>query len=164
MIQSGWDPSQVDDAAQIWAEATAARDDEPQVPGLDVARPVIQRVLHRSPRALLLTERTADGTAAGFVIAEPLAGADIAGADNARAQVSYLGVLPAQWGHGVGERLLLAAQAQLAAEGFSHAELSVYVDNSRAAALYERLGWLPRGSPTPHPRTGKPEQRYELRL
>jgi len=42
--------------------------------------------------------------------------------------------------------------------------LSVYLDNRKAVALYERLGWRPVGRPAPHPRTAKPEQRYELRL
>jgi len=60
--------------------------------------------------------------------------------------------------------LLREVQARLAATGYWTAELSVYVDNTRAVALYERLGWRPYGAPTPHPRTGKPEQRYELQL
>jgi ribosomal protein S18 acetylase RimI-like enzyme len=43
-------------------------------------------------------------------------------------------------------------------------QLLVYADNVRAIALYRRLGWQPAGEPAPHPRTGKPEQRYELAL
>jgi ribosomal protein S18 acetylase RimI-like enzyme len=53
---------------------------------------------------------------------------------------------------------------ELAAEGFTDAQLMVYVSNDRAVDLYQRLGWRPEGSPTPHPRTGKPEQRYRLAL
>jgi ribosomal protein S18 acetylase RimI-like enzyme len=143
---------------QIWAEATAARDGHDEVPGLDVSRPVIQCVLDRSSRALLLIARSADGTA-GFAAIEPLAGGS-----NVVAQVSYVGVRPRLWGQGVGERLLLEMRWRLRAAGYARVELSVYVDNRRAAALYERLGWRPRGVPAAHPATGKPEQRYELRL
>lgn len=61
----------IDEAARIWAEATAARDGHAQVPALDVSRPVIQGVLDRSSRAILLIARSADGTAAGFAAIEP---------------------------------------------------------------------------------------------
>jgi hypothetical protein len=40
--------SDIDDAARIWAEATAARDGQDEVPGLGISRPVIQGVLDRS--------------------------------------------------------------------------------------------------------------------
>ena len=53
---------------------------------------------------------------------------------------------------------------RLKAAGFTHGELAVYVENVRATALYQRLGWRACGAPAPHPRTGQPEQRYELRL
>ena len=149
----------IDDAAQIWAEATAARDGDDEVPGLDVSRPVIPSVLDHSSRALLLIARSADGTAAGFAAIEPLGGRN-----EAVAEVSYVGVRPRLWGHGVGERLLLEIGQRLKTAGYASVELSVYVDNRRATALYERLGWLPTGGPAAHPRTGKPEQRYELRL
>jgi ribosomal protein S18 acetylase RimI-like enzyme len=149
----------IDAAAQIWAEATAARDGDDEVPGLDVSRPVIQSVLDRSSRALLLIARYADGTAAGFAAVEPLGGGN-----EAVAEVRYVGVRPRLWGQGVGERLLLEIGQRLRAAGYASVELSVYVDNRRATALYERLGWLPAGGPAAHPRTGKPEQRYELRL
>ena len=61
----------IDDAAQIWAEATAARDGDDEVAELAASRPIIQGVLDRSPRSLLLLARTADGTAAGFAAVEP---------------------------------------------------------------------------------------------
>jgi ribosomal protein S18 acetylase RimI-like enzyme len=148
----------IDEAAQIWAEATAARDGHDQVPPLGVARPVIQGVLDRSPRAFLLIARSADGTAAGFAAIEPASGRpDVA-------QVSYLGVRPRRWGQGTGETLLLQIRQRLKAAGYARAELSVYTDNHRAAALYERLGWQILGPPIAHPKTGKPEQRYELHL
>jgi ribosomal protein S18 acetylase RimI-like enzyme len=153
------DPLLLDEAAQIWAEATTTRDGQDHVPALDVSRPVIQGVLDRSPRAFLLLARAGDGTAAGFAAIEP-----VAGRGDAIAQVSYVGVRPGLWGQGIGEELLLEALRRLKAAGYARVELSVYLDNRKAVALYERLGWRPAGRPAPHRRTGKPEQRYELRL
>jgi ribosomal protein S18 acetylase RimI-like enzyme len=112
----------------------------------------------RSPRAFLLIARSADQTATGFAAVEPAPGRpDVA-------QVSYLGVRPRQWGQGTGEILLRQARRRLKAAGYASAELSVYTDNQRATALYERLGWQAVGPPTAHPKTGKAEQRYELHL
>jgi ribosomal protein S18 acetylase RimI-like enzyme len=148
----------IDEAARIWAEATAARDQRAEVPALEDSRPVIQGVLDRSSRAFLLIARCADGTAAGFAAIEPEPGS------NETAQISYIGVRPRLWGQRVGETLLLETCQRLKAARYASVELSVYVDNHRATALYQRLGWRAVGPPTPHPRTGKPEQRYELRL
>ena len=153
------DPLLLDMAAQIWAAATTIPDGHDTTPGLDVSRPVIQGVLDRSPRAFLLIARSADGTAAGFAAIEP-----VAESSETAAQVSYIGVRPQLWGQGIGEALLLETLRRLKAAGYARVELSVYPDNRKAVALYERLGWRPVGRPAPHPRTGKPEQRYELRL
>jgi ribosomal protein S18 acetylase RimI-like enzyme len=149
----------LNEAAQIWAEATAARDGRPEVAELADSRPVIQALLDRSAQAFVLIARSPDGVAGGFVAIEP-----VAGRTEATAEVMYIGVSPPAWGQGVGETLLVAACKRLRADGYATVELSVYVDNTRAKALYERLGWQSVGPPTPHIRTGKPEQRYELRL
>jgi len=149
----------IDEAAQIWAETTAARDQRAQVPALEDSRSVIQDVLDRSSRPLLLIARSADGTAAGFAAIEPGPGSN-----EAAAQISYIGVRPPLWGQRIGETLLLETCRRLKAAGYASVELFVYVDNHRATALHQRLGWRAVGTPTPHPRTGKPEQRYELRL
>jgi ribosomal protein S18 acetylase RimI-like enzyme len=159
VIDAAGRASLIDEAAGIWAQATAARDGDPQVPALDIARPVIQGVLDRSPRSLLLIARSADGTAAGFAAIEP-----VPGGDETAAQISYVGVRPRLWGQRTAETLLIDACRRLEAAGYASVELSVYVDNHRAAALYERLGWQAVGPPVPHPRSGKPEQRYVLRL
>ncbi len=148
----------IDDAAQIWAEATAARDGDDDIPGLEISRPIIQGVLDGSSRAFLLIARRADGTV-GFAVIEPLAGIS-----ETAAEVRYIGVRPGLWGQRVGEKLLAEARQRLRAAGYARAELAVYADNRRATALYEHLGWHPCGAPTPHPGTGKPEQRYELSL
>lgn len=159
MIEARADGPQLDEAAQIWAEATAARDGDEDVADLEVSRPIIAGVLERSPRALLLIARDAEGTAAGFAAVEPLVSTD----ENA-AEIRYLGVRPGMWGRGVGEALLRALPERLREAGFGRAVLSVYADNSRATALYERLGWQLSGAATPHRLTGKPERHYELRL
>jgi ribosomal protein S18 acetylase RimI-like enzyme len=158
VIDGARDSKHIAAAAQVWAEATAARDGLAEVPGPEVSGPVIQRALGRSSRALLLIARSADGTVVGFAAAGPLGG------DQVTAELNYLGVRPGYWGQGIGEALLSALAARLKAADFARAELSVYTQNGRAAALYERLGWRPRGQPVPHRRTGRPEQRYELRL
>jgi ribosomal protein S18 acetylase RimI-like enzyme len=149
----------IDAAAQIWAEATAARDGHDQAPALDISRPVIQAVLDRSPKAFLLITRSADGTAAGFTAIEPAPGSN-----ETIAQLSYIGVRPRLQGQGTGETLLRETLRRLKTAGYASVELSVYVDNHRATALYQRLGWQPVGLPTAHPKTDKPEQRYALSL
>ncbi|MGW1676449.1 GNAT family N-acetyltransferase [Saccharopolyspora sp. NPDC002376] len=144
----------VADAARIWAEATAARDQEEVAP-LQFATPIIQGVLDRSPRSLLLVAVVGDA-ALGFAAVEPV--------DSSTAEVSYVGVHPDAWGSGVGTSLVKELPSQLSARGFTHAQLMVYVDNHRAVRLYESAGWRAVGRPAPHPRSGKPEQQYVLSL
>ena len=156
---------EIDEAAQVWAEATAARDGSAEVADLSLSRPVLDAVLARSDRSFVLVAIAGDGTVAGFAAVEPAAGPDAApDACPARAEVSYLGVRPGRWGQGVGQLLVRELRARLAAAGYRYVQLLVYTDNARAVALYERTGWQPRGRPAPHPRTGRPEQRYELAL
>jgi ribosomal protein S18 acetylase RimI-like enzyme len=116
----------------------------------------LEAVLDRSPSSFVLIARDDDGSAAGFAAVEP-AGATVA-------EVCYFGVHPGHWGQGVGAVLLRSVQERLRASGYRTAQLLVYTGNTRAVALYERLGWQSAGSPEPHPRTGKPEQRYVLSL
>jgi GNAT superfamily N-acetyltransferase len=84
--------------------------------------------------------------------------------DAALAELRYVGVSPRIWGGGVGRYLMRAIPAELKTRGFSGARLAVYADNSRAVRLYEQMGWRPHGAPKPHPRSGKLEQEYRLRL
>lgn len=151
--------TRVDDAALIWAAATAARDGDDEVAGLNLARPVIEGVLARSLRALLLVAVDDTDRAVGFVAAEPVTEPV---ADDGRAELSYLGVHPDAWGLGVGRALMAELPARLAAAGYTEAQLLVYVDNAPAVRLYERYGWRRHGSPTVHPRSGRLEQRYVL--
>jgi ribosomal protein S18 acetylase RimI-like enzyme len=52
------------------------------------------------------------------------------------AEVSYVGVRPSRWGRGVGELLLRRVHSRLATAGYTSAELSAYIANVRAVALY----------------------------
>lgn len=164
VVEASQGSRELEDAAQIWAEATAARDGRSEIAGLADSLPVVEAVLDRSPQAFVLLAQADGGVAAGFAAVEPIAVESATGTTGARAEVRYLGVRPDMWGRGVGQLLLGQVQSRLAAAGYTHAELSVYVTNVRAVALYARLGWQLVGAPSAHPRTGKPEQRYELAL
>jgi ribosomal protein S18 acetylase RimI-like enzyme len=146
------------EAATIWAEATAARDGHPELTPLSVAQPPIQRVIESSPRSLLLVALDAHERVVGFAAIEPMP------ADGSTADVRYVGVRPGNWGAGVGRHLMRALPGLLAAAGFTHGELDVYLDNPRALKLYEAHGWRPCGEAAPHPRSGRIEQRYRLEL
>lgn len=149
----------VDDAAQIWAEATAARDGDADVVPLALSRPIIEAVVNSSDRSLLLIALDADRDALGFAAAEPTSDAG-----DRRAELRYLGVRPDAWGEGIAAQLLTALRRQLKAVGFTMAQLLVYAENTRASALYQRLGWTACGGPNPPPRSGRPEQPYRLNL
>jgi ribosomal protein S18 acetylase RimI-like enzyme len=54
-------------------------------------------------------------------------------------------VLPCLQGHGIGARLIGAAESLLLARGFRGATLTVDIDNPGARRLYERLGYAVHG-------------------
>ncbi|GAA0615931.1 GNAT family N-acetyltransferase [Kribbella sandramycini] len=147
--------AEVDQAARIWAETTAARDGEATVPSLDLARPVIQSVLDASPQSFLLMAHLPETPdAVGFAAVEPV--------EAAEAELRYLGVRPSAWGSGVARSLLTDLPTRASELGFKRLRLSVYVDNVRAVELYQRLAWVADGAAVPHPRNGRLEQRYVL--
>jgi ribosomal protein S18 acetylase RimI-like enzyme len=146
----------VDDAAQIWAEATAKRDNDPEIAPLTLSRPVIDAVLGSSVRSRLLVAVDPTGQVVGFIAVEPSAN------DSDAAEVRYLGVLPSLWGSGVATALLAALPKWLSAAGFTCAVLSVYTDNQAAIASYVHAGWVPIGDATPHRDSGRLEQQYRL--
>jgi ribosomal protein S18 acetylase RimI-like enzyme len=145
----------VDAAAQLWAEATAARDGDDEIAPLDLSRPLIRSVLDGSPRSLLIAADDGDELV-GFAAIEPWA------SESATAEIRYVGVSPRAWGAGVGRQLMAAVPGLLAQVGFEDAVLRVYVDNTRAVRLYESLGWRADGEPAAHPRSGRAEQQYRL--
>jgi len=147
----------VDDAAQIWAEATAKRDNDPEIAPLALSRPIIDAVLRSSLRSRLLVAVNATGQVVGFMAVEPSASDS-----DAAAELRYLGVLPSVWGSGVAAALLAALPKWLSAAGFTAAVLSVYTDNQAAIASYVHAGWVPIGDATPHRGSGRLEQQYRL--
>lgn len=158
-VDEAVDGRDLDDAAQIWAEATAARDGVSAIPGLAESRPVIAAVLESPARALLLIARSDEGVALGFAAVELC----VSGSEGrSGAELHYFGVRPSAWGRGVGRALLGGVRTRLREAGVVDVGLSVYADNGRAVDLYVRCGWLPFGRPLPHPRTGRLEQRYRM--
>jgi GNAT superfamily N-acetyltransferase len=145
----------VDDAAQIWAEATAKRDQHPEVAPLALVRPVIDAVLGSSLRSRLLVAVDSTGQVIGFAAVEP-------SGDSDAAEVRYLGVLPSVWGSGVATALLAALPRSLTAAGFTSAVLWIYIDNHAAIVSYVHAGWAPIGDPTPHREAGRLEEQYRL--
>jgi ribosomal protein S18 acetylase RimI-like enzyme len=151
----------IDGAAQVWAEATAFRDGDPDVAPLEDSRPIITGVAAR-PRSVLIVALDDEDKVMAFAVAAPALECtdDLVGT----AEVEYVGVRPGGWGAGLASGMLELLCAELAADGFTRAQLLVYVSNRRAVSVYERLGWRAEGSPQPHRRTGKPEQRYRRTL
>ena len=60
------------------------------------------------------------------------------------AEIDELFVLPEARSHGVGARLLAAAEAALAARGCVRVQLQLGVTNPAARSFYERRGYAPR--------------------
>lgn len=150
------DTADIDGAAKVWARATAKRDGEAEVPPLAAARAVVVNRLQEE-RSIFVVAANESGVV-GFAIAAPAASVR-------RAEVHYVGVDPEHWGGGVGVAVMTRLAGELTSAGFASAQLLVYADNVAARRLYERVGWIWDGrEPTIHPRSGRPEVRYRLRL
>ena len=149
-------PERIDQAAAIWAAATAARDSAPAVAGLEIARPIIADTVNGAPGSMLLVALADGRTPVGFAVAVPC--------DDRRAELRFLGVDPASWGRGVAGQLLDGVIRRLGERGYLEIELWVYADNDRAVALYRRCGWRPSADARTHPSSGRREQRYTLEI
>jgi RimJ/RimL family protein N-acetyltransferase len=155
-------PSDAALATELWERANAARENRIAIPPTEeqiatlhsrFADPKARILLGFEGVELIATALAApartDG-GAGSIIPEA-------------AHVSLIGVAPKYWGHGYGQEILQALTTQLARVGYRRLSLSVIADNSRARRLYERCGWIPDGTPEPHPsEPDMPMQRYEL--
>jgi ribosomal protein S18 acetylase RimI-like enzyme len=149
-------PGDIDGAALVWARATSKRDRNREIPPLEAARGVVLDSLRQERSTLVVA--VDEGVVIGFATAEPATSSGVA-------EVRYVGVDPDHWGRGVGGVVLARMADELAAAGFQAAQLLVYADNAPARRLYERTGWTwDEQEPSLHPRTGKPEVRYNLSL
>lgn len=143
----------LDHAALIWAAVTAARDADSEPATLQQARPVILKVLSRSPLAFLLLAIVHENVV-GFAALAPHLD------EQQSAELVYLGVNPLYWQRNIGKKLLSALLPIAASKGFNRIYLNVYCDNMNAIRLYERQGWLRSGVPLENPRTKRLEQRF----
>lgn len=153
--------SHIDGTAQVWAEATAFRDGDSEPAPLEKSRAIIAEVVDR-PRSVLVVALNNEERVMAFAVAAPVVESEV---DlSSTAEVEYVGVRPGEWGAGLAREVLERLCAELTADGFTRAQLWVYVSNQRAVGVYERLGWQAEGSPRRHGRTGKPEKRYRRTL
>jgi GNAT superfamily N-acetyltransferase len=83
------------------------------------------------------------GEVVGFVCLRPSADED-AGPEVAEIDACY--THPAVWGMGIGQALLSAALARLAARGFREATLWTEYRNERPLRFYRAAGWMLDGS------------------
>jgi ribosomal protein S18 acetylase RimI-like enzyme len=140
--------------AQLWAEATAARDSDSDVAGLELSRPLILEATSK-PNAVSVLALEGDRVVA-FALAH---------AEDAVPKVQFVAAAPDCWGRGHAGRVLDAMVEQLGGRGYASARLNVYTDNVQAMRMYERHGWVrARGPAKPHSRTGKPEYTYTRQL
>jgi GNAT superfamily N-acetyltransferase len=91
-----------------------------------------QNLVH--PRTLAALR---DGAVVGFASAGP---ADHPG-EEGNGELYALYVHPDEWGTGVADALIDAAEAKLRSDGFGEAMLWVLAENPRARRFYERSGW-----------------------
>lgn len=78
------------------------------------------------------------GTLAGYLIVVHVMSVEHQGL---MAEIDELFVLPESRAHGIGTRLLAAAEAELAQRGCVRLQLQLALGNRRARAFYERLGF-----------------------
>jgi ribosomal protein S18 acetylase RimI-like enzyme len=149
-------PADIDGAARVWARATAKRDGELEIASLEAAKAVLLDSLQKERSTFVVADHKS--AVIGFATAEPTTSPQVA-------EVRFVGVDPDYWGRGVGGTVMARLTDELASAGFLSAQLLVYADNAPARRLYERMGWTrDRQKPSLHPRTGKAEVRYHLRL
>jgi GNAT superfamily N-acetyltransferase len=154
------DPSAVDQAAHIWAHATAKRDeDQADGPEPEQAVSLIHEALQSSDRSFLLT-MDQDGEMLVFAAIGPSRESD----DPEIGEIRYMGVAPGRWGEGWARRILVAVPDAMREAGFTSGELWVYADNIRAIFVYEAMGWQGTKETRRHHTTKRVEQKFVRKL
>ena len=125
------EPNGVNEAALIWARATALRDQRPEPLTGEEKIPGIQRRLHLEGSKLLLASR--EDSYVGFALFAP---------HKESLEIFYLAVAPDAWGSGVASSLLVAVEDYARSIGCAALELWVINDNNRALGVYERSGFV----------------------
>lgn len=153
------DTAAAEEAARIWAHATAKRD-ENSSDDVDSGEAVelVKQTLASSERSFLLYLKSEEEMMA-FAAVEPSREAE-----ESVGEIRYLGVAPGHWGEGWARRLLVAVPSALRDSEFNSGELWVYADNIRAIFVYEAMGWIGSEQTRRHPVTNRVEQKFVLRL
>lgn len=155
------DPKLVAHAAEIWAQATAHRDDvRPNDVEVEESVPLIEKVLAASDRSFLLAVSTEEEGVVSFAAVEP----EREQTSETRGELRYIGVAPEHWGEGWARRLLVALPDAAREEKFDDVILWVYADNTRAIWVYEAMGWNATGRTRKHELTGRVEAEYRVKL
>ena len=155
------DPKLIKQAAAIWAEATAHRDEvEASDVAIEESIPLIEDVLQASEHSFLLAIADDDDDIVSFAAVEP----EREGSAPDRGELRFLGVAPEHWGEGWARRLLIALPDACREEGFQDLILWVYADNTRAIWVYEAMGWNATGRTRKHEVTGRIEAEYRVKL
>jgi GNAT superfamily N-acetyltransferase len=98
-----------------------------------------QELLAPKPGSVILVAQDAAGTLLGFIhLVSEMGYFSI----QPHAHIGDLAVVPGKEGQGVGAALLQAAEAWAREHDFSQLDLNVFVQNPRARALYERMGFV----------------------
>ena len=147
----------VDEAAcvSLWVAACAIRDGRAIAGVAERARPKFGHA-----RCWIVVENSAAEIIAFVLVTKP--GSGLATDPPDAPVVGLLAVSPAAWGRGFGRRLLAAATADLAHQGYQQAVLHVLVDHHAAVHLYQSSGWRPHGEPFQHSLLRRPTQTYVL--
>ncbi|OGX91680.1 GNAT family N-acetyltransferase [Hymenobacter coccineus] len=105
----------------------------------------------------------------GFLLAVGPGGQLVGGvylqAQGPRLYLGTLAVAPAAQAHGLGRRLLDAAEAQARQQGCTHLKITVVAARTELLAWYERRGYVRTGATEPFPDTtrfGRPRQPLAL--
>jgi ribosomal protein S18 acetylase RimI-like enzyme len=102
-------------------------------------RILLEALHHPDPRSSILVAEDVPGSVAGFVFTTTRQDYFTG---KLHAHIEVLTVLGPAQGRGVARALVDAAETWALGQGYSHVTLNVFANNSRARAVYERLGYM----------------------